>query len=123
MTVILPTSRNQVVNIVEDFKNWIGFFMILYSGRGHKDTIGWQESLTIVSYILNLFISKIFIWGLVKQIQHGLFREVVKIVCYLSIIGASTALVDSIAAVVAICAVAFATHSSMESGGALATGG
>ena len=34
--------------------------IILYSGPGHKDTIGWQVSLTIVSYILNLFISKIF---------------------------------------------------------------
>ena len=45
-------------------------------------TIGWQVSLTIVSYIfwISQLVSIKYSWGIVKQIQHGLFQEV-KIPC------------------------------------------
>ena len=53
-------SLQRLTVIVETFWIGFGFSMILYSGSGHKDTIGWQMSLTLVSYILNLFFNKIF---------------------------------------------------------------
>ena len=46
-------------------------------------TTGWQVSLTIVSYIfwISQLVSIKYSGGIVKQIQHGLFQEVVKIPC------------------------------------------